>query len=222
VRVTSIDNNGARLALSTTSLALDEGGSGTFTVALSKDPGSDFTVTVAAAEDADNVRDTATLTVAAAGGDARTVSVTVKDNDPSAPSITSTPITGAVVGAPYRYDVVAEGLPAPSFSLTSSGHYYYGREHNRWNTSALKPGSHMVRMVVYDTAGKSAEAEVKVCVGDGPCVPPGPDDGGTEPPVDSDGCGCGAGAGGAVGWLALVLFLRRRRANTSPGPAVSK
>jgi glucose/arabinose dehydrogenase len=263
------------------------------------------TVTVAAAEDADNVRDTATITVAAAGADARTVSVTVRDNEPSPPRITSTPVTTAVVGAPYRYEVVAEGYPAPTFSLTSSvqgpsidastgvitwtpaatgavdltvrasngvspdgeqtfrvtvktdepprvvltrptqeervsgttaeffgdcmddvgctraefyvdgvlastdaqtsGHYHYGGEHNRWDTSSLRAGAHTVRMTVYDTRGQSTSAEVKVCVGDGPCVTPEP-----EEPVDSEGCGCGASAGGAVAWLALVLFLRRR------------
>ncbi|HYH95546.1 Ig-like domain-containing protein, partial [Hyalangium sp.] len=327
--------------LSSTSLALDEGGSGTFTVALSKQPAGNLSVTVArtvgdpdvsvtegetlaftpgnwntpqpvtvaAAEDADNVRDTATLTVASAGADARTVSVTVRDNDPSAPSITSTPITTGVVGAPYRYDVVAEGLPTPTFSVTSSvqgpsidastgvltwtpaavgpvdvevrasngvspdavqsfqitvkadeppsavltrptpeevvsgaiaeffgdcvddvgctkaefyvdgvlestdtqdsGHYHYGGEHNRWDTTSLRPGAHQVRMVVYDTAGRSASAEVKVCVGEGPCVSPEP-----EPEDPEGGCGCGVGASGAVAWLGwvLVLALRRRRA----------
>lgn len=337
VRVTSIDNNAARLVLSTTALTLNEGGSGTFTVALSKQPVSTVTVTVArtagdtdvsvsggtalsftptnwntgqtvtvaAAEDADNVKDTATLTVAAAGADARTLSVTVKDNEPSAPTILSTPGTAAVVGAPYRYEVLADGLPTPTFSLTStvsgpsidantgvmtwtptavgevdvvvraangvspdaeqpfhitvkadqppravltrpteeervsgsaaeffgdcqddvgctkaefyvdgvlastdaqtSGHYHFGGEHNRWDTSSLAPGAHKVRMVVTDTAGMTGEAEVKVCVGDGPCVFP-------EPQEDEEGgCSCGAGAGGAAAWLALVVFLRRRR-----------
>jgi MYXO-CTERM domain-containing protein len=342
VRVVSIDDNGPRLVLSSTSLSLQEGASDTFTVALSKAPTStvsvtvartsgdadvtvtggatlSFTpsnwntpqpVTVAAAEDADNVRDTATLTVAAAGADARTVAVTVRDNDPSAPVITSTPGTSAVVGAQYRYEVKAEGLPAPTFSLTSSvpgpgidastgvltwtptavgqvdvvvrasngvspdaqqsfqltvkvdepprvvltrptqeervvvglaeffgdcvddvgctraqfyvdgvlastdtqtsGHYHYGGEHNRWDTSSLQAGAHQVRMVVYDTAGQSAEAEVKVCVGDGPCVPPEP------PPEDSDegGCGCGASPAGAVAWLGLGLLWRRRRSSS--------
>ncbi|WP_224364945.1 PQQ-dependent sugar dehydrogenase [Hyalangium versicolor] len=277
------------------------------------------TVTLAAAEDADNLKDTATLTVAAPGADARTVAVTVRDNDPRAPEILSSPVTTAVVGAPYRYEVVAEGLPTPTFSLTSSvqgpvidassgviswtpevvgtvdlsvkasngvnpegvqsfqvavkadeppqavltrpteeervsgataeffgdclddvgctkaefyvdgvlgstdpqtsGHYHYEREHNRWDTTSLKPGAHQVRMVVYDTAGHSAAVEVKVCVGDGACVPPEPVDGGTEPDGgtespqgdDSEGCGCGAGPGGALAWLGLVLVLRRRR-----------
>jgi hypothetical protein len=43
------------------------------------------------------------------------------------------------------------------------------------------------------------------CVGDGPCVNPEPD------VPDERGCGCDAGAGGAAAWLAVVLFLRRRR-----------
>jgi uncharacterized protein (TIGR03382 family) len=345
--VTSIDSNGARLVLSTTTLALDEGGSGTFTVALSQAPTRDVvvtvartagdadvtvtggqtltftragwntpqTVTVAAAEDADNLRDRATITVAAAGGDARTVFVTVRDNEPAPPLITSTPVGTAVVGAPYRYEVTADGFPAPTFSLTSSvsgpridattgvmtwtptaagtvdimvratngvlpdgeqsfrvtvkadeppsavltrptqeervsgttaeffgdciddvgcthaefyvdgvmafadvqgsGHYHYGGEHNRWDTSSLRPGGHLVRMVVYDTKGQSAAAEVKVCVGEAPCALAAPGDGGTEPPVESDdGCGCGAGPGGLVAWLALMLMLvlRRRQA----------
>ncbi|MBN1210751.1 MAG: PQQ-dependent sugar dehydrogenase [Myxococcaceae bacterium] len=347
VRVRSIDNNAPRLVLSSTTVAMDEGTSASFTVALSKAPAANVSVTVAwtegdpdvtvsggasrvftptdwatpqpvtvaAAEDADNVRDLATLTVAAAGADARTVSVRVRDNDPSAPTITSAPITSAVLAAPYRYEVVAEGFPTPTFSLTSSvqgpsidsttgvltwtpaalgtvelvvrasngvspdaeqsfqvtvkadeapsvvltrpteeeritramseffgdcfddvgctkaefyvdgvlestdtqnsGHYHYRGEHNLWDTTALRPGAHQVRMVVYDTAGKSASAEVKVCVGEGACVPPEPVDGGTGPmgDVKAEGrCGCGAGAGGAVAWLGLVLLLRRRRA----------
>ncbi|WP_224241264.1 PQQ-dependent sugar dehydrogenase [Hyalangium gracile] len=351
VRVVSIDNNAARIVLSSASLTVDEGGTNTFTVALSKAPGQNVsvtvgrttgdadvtissgatlsftpsnwstpqTVTVAAAEDADNVKDTATLTVAAPGGDARVLAVTVRDNDPSAPTIVSTPVTSAVVGAPYRYEVVAEGLPAPTFSLTSSvqgpsigassgvlvwspevvgtvdmtvrasngvqpdatqsfqvlvkadeapravltrpteeervsgaaaeffgdcfddvgctkaefyvdgvlsstdaqssGHYHYGGEHNRWDTTSLRPGAHQVRMVVYDTGGRSAAVEVKVCVGDGECVPPMQEDGGvqqdggTEPPPEdaSEGCGCGAGSAGAMGWLGLLLVLRRKR-----------
>jgi uncharacterized protein (TIGR03382 family) len=346
VHAVSIDNNGARLVLSTNALTMDEGGTASFTVALSKAPGQNVTVTVArtagdtdvtvssgatltfttsnwstpqpvtvaAAEDADNVRDMATLTVAAAGVDARTVAVTARDNEPRAPVISSTPVTSAVVGAPYRYEVVADGLPVPTLSLTSSvpgptigastgvlvwtpeavgtldmtvratngvnpdavqsfqltvkadeppravltrpkeeervsgptaeffgdcqddvgctkaefyvdgvlsstdaqnsGHYHYASEHNRWDTTSLRPGAHQVRMVVYDTAGRSAEAEVKVCVGDGECVPPELE----EPVVEtSDGCGCGAGPSGALAWLGMVVVLVLRRRRVSGG-----
>jgi MYXO-CTERM domain-containing protein len=77
------------------------------------------TVTIAAAEDADTADDTATLSVTAAGIAGRTVAVTAKDNEVEGPLITSAPITTAVVGAPYRYTVVATGRPAPTFALTS-------------------------------------------------------------------------------------------------------
>lgn len=75
------------------------------------------TVTVSAAEDADSIDDSAVLTVSAAGETPRTINVQVKDNDPLAPSFTSSPITTAVAGAAYRYDADANGNPAPTFSL---------------------------------------------------------------------------------------------------------
>ncbi|WNG25039.1 PQQ-dependent sugar dehydrogenase [Cystobacter fuscus] len=237
VGVTSIDNNAARLVLSTPELALDEGGSGTFTVALSKRPTSNVsvtvartagdtdvsvtggttlrftlsnwnapqTVTVAAAKDADFEKDTAALTVAAAGADARTVPVTVKDSDSVAPTLLSTPITTAVVGAPYRYEVLAEGLPTPTFSLTST---VSGPSIDAatgvvtWTPTAAGT----VEMVVRAANGVSPDAEqsfrITVKAGDDSSEPPAPD-----VPGEEAGCGCGAGAGGAAAWLAVVLLL---------------
>jgi|CXWL01.1.fsa_nt_gi glucose/arabinose dehydrogenase len=75
------------------------------------------TVTVSAAEDADTAAEVATLTLTAAAVPARTVAISVIDNDNSAPVITTIAVTRAVAGNPYRYDVEATGLPAPSFSL---------------------------------------------------------------------------------------------------------
>ncbi|WP_084737162.1 PQQ-dependent sugar dehydrogenase [Cystobacter ferrugineus] len=242
VVVTSIDNNAARLVLSTTALTLDEGGSGTVTVALSRRPDGNVsvtvartagdtdvsvtegetlrfttsnwntprTVTVAAAEDADSEKDTATLTVAAAGVDARTVSVTVKDKQSSAPTLLSTPITTAVVGAPYRYEVLAAGEPTPTFSLTST---VPGPSIDAatgvvtWTPTAAGT----VEVVVRATNGVSPDAEQSFRItveADEP--PPGVP---SEPDVPDEtvGCGCDAGAGGAAAWLAVVLLLRRRR-----------
>ena len=339
VQAVSIDNNDARLELSTTALTLNEEETASFTVALSKRPSQSTTVmvartagdeditvssgatltftlanwstpqsvTVAAAKDVDALDDSATLTLAAPGGDAHTMSVTVRDNDAVAPTISSTPITSAVVGAPYRYEVVADGVPAPSFSLTSSVRgpsieassgvlvwtpeavgtvdmtvlasngrlpdatqsfqvlvkadeppravlmrptegervsgataeffgncvddlgctkaefyvdgvlgstdarsswpYHYGGEPSRWDTTSLSPGVHQVRMVVYDTSGQSAAAEVSVCVGNSPCVEPTP-----PGPGDGSGCGCGGAPGSALAGWGLLLALRRRRA----------
>ncbi|NBD08906.1 PQQ-dependent sugar dehydrogenase [Corallococcus silvisoli] len=78
------------------------------------------TVTLRAAQDADNVDGVAILTLAIPGLDARSVEATEVDDDPLAPVISSTPVTTAVAGAPYRYDVEAVGRPAPTYSLTGT------------------------------------------------------------------------------------------------------
>jgi len=75
------------------------------------------TVTIAAAEDADNLNDTATVSVSAPSATTRTVSVTGIDNDALAPNITTTADTTAVVNAPHSYDVDATGSPTPSYVL---------------------------------------------------------------------------------------------------------
>lgn len=77
------------------------------------------TVTIAAAEDADTVNDSATISVSAPGAATRTVAVTVTDNDPLAPAITTPAKTNGVVGAAYVYDVNATGNPTPTYSLTT-------------------------------------------------------------------------------------------------------
>ncbi|MCP3104450.1 PQQ-dependent sugar dehydrogenase [Myxococcus sp. K15C18031901] len=116
----------------------------------------------------------------------------------------------------------------------TDNHFHFGGEHNRWNTTGLAPGGHLVKFAVIDTGGARHEVEVKVCVGDGSCdlVPPpdagGPDggasdggtsDGGTSdagitlpPDGEGDGCGCGSAAMGPLAWGALMaLALTRRR-----------
>ncbi|AGC42354.1 hypothetical protein MYSTI_01005 [Myxococcus stipitatus DSM 14675] len=290
------------------------------------------TVTLAAAADADNADGVATIAVSATGLDSRTVTATEVDKDDLAPDITSTALTRAVVGNPYRYDVDARARPAAQYSLTTSppgmsidaatglitwtpttavtvdvavrvtngvapdatqtfsvtvtqdeppvaklthptqeervsgasaefygdceddvgcthaefyvdgerryvdertdNHFHFGGEHNRWDTTDLAPGGHLVRFVVVDTRGNRAEAEVKVCVGTGDCtlVPPdagtpdagtpdaggGVPDAGEEPPLplpSGGGCGCGAAPMGALAWgaLAVLALVRRRR-----------
>jgi glucose/arabinose dehydrogenase len=93
------------------------GGTLTFTPANFATP---QTVTIAAAEDADNANDTATITVSTAGEVPRNIAVTAIDNDPLAPSFTTTPVTNAVDDAAYTYDVDATGNPAPTFSLLTA------------------------------------------------------------------------------------------------------
>lgn len=74
-------------------------------------------VQLSAGQDADNVADLATITLTTGSAPTRTVAVTVVDDEVAAPQFTSQPVTTAVVGAPYGYDVDATGNPAPTFSL---------------------------------------------------------------------------------------------------------
>ncbi|MCY1043237.1 PQQ-dependent sugar dehydrogenase [Corallococcus sp. bb12-1] len=112
--------------------------------------------------------------------------------------------------------------------IRSDNHFHFGGEHNRWDTTGLPPGLHTVRLVVVDTAGAKAEAQVTVCVGDAPCETVQPDagtgsdagtgtpDAGTQQPPDKEddsGCGCGAAPVAPLAWLALAaLAFRRKRA----------
>ncbi|WP_342378780.1 PQQ-dependent sugar dehydrogenase [Myxococcus stipitatus] len=295
-------------------LSVQSGASLTFTPSNWNTP---QTVTLAAAGDADNADGVATFTVSGAGLDSRVVTVTEGDVNDLAPELSSSAITRAVVGNPYRYDVEARARPAAQYSLTTSppgmtidaatgliswtpttaltvdvavrvtngvapdatqtfsitvkedgppvaklthptqeervsgesaefygdceddvgcthaefyvdgerryvdertdNHFHFGGEHNRWDTTGLAPGGHLVRFVVVDTRGQRAEAEVKVCVGTGDCtlVPPdagAPDAGAPLPIPSGGGCGCGAAPMGALAWGALaVLALVRRR-----------
>lgn len=75
-------------------------------------------VSIVAAEDADLVNDSATISVSELSATTRTVSITVIDNDPLAPNITSMADTTAVINAPYSYDVDATGNPIPTFALS--------------------------------------------------------------------------------------------------------
>jgi MYXO-CTERM domain-containing protein len=149
VRVTD-DDGGPGLVTSVPSLTVNEGGNGTFTVRLSSAPtgavtvnvaasgdtdvtaapptlsfnttdwSTPKTVTVSAAHDTDITNDMANVAVSATGFATRSVAITVTDDDPAAPVITSTPVTTAVVAAPYSYDVNATGMPAPTYALTST------------------------------------------------------------------------------------------------------
>jgi MYXO-CTERM domain-containing protein len=76
-------------------------------------------VTISAAEDPDGLADNATISIVAPGVETRFVPVTSRENEPSPPAITSTPVATAVLNAPYVYDVEAVGLPAPTYALTA-------------------------------------------------------------------------------------------------------
>ncbi len=97
--------------------------------------------------------------------------------------------------------------------------FHFGGEHNRWDTTGLAPGGHLVRFVVVDSAGMQDHAEVKVCVGDGNCELSQPDAGPGQPSsVDAQGgCGCGAAPVAPLAWLALGALGARARARWRSG-----
>jgi MYXO-CTERM domain-containing protein len=100
-----------------TDIAVTAGATLTFTTSNWSTPQS---VTVSVTQDPDGSRDEAVIAVSSAGMATKMVSVTASDDDARAPVITSSPVTRAVAGAPYRYQIVAIGLPAPIFALESA------------------------------------------------------------------------------------------------------
>lgn len=148
VAVAVHDSSTQALLLSESSLVLDEGSSGAFTVALMEPPPRDVVVRVAssladlsitggatltftaanydlpqpvalsALEDDDAVNEAVEVTLLADGSAPRIVMVTILDNDPRPPTFNSQPPLAAVVGVPYAYVPLADGLPVPTISLT--------------------------------------------------------------------------------------------------------
>ncbi|MEJ7597560.1 MAG: PQQ-dependent sugar dehydrogenase [Kofleriaceae bacterium] len=141
------------------------------------------TVTVAAAEDADLIDEGATLTCSATGLTSQRVIVTARDNDrpAGAPRATITqPRNGDTVSGAtaelYGDGTDATGTVRAEFyvdgvlrstDVNTTGHYHYGGDHLRWDTTTLGNGTHTLRMAVYDSGGLSGSHEVTVVVNNG-------------------------------------------------------
>lgn len=95
-------------------LSVFSGGVLTFTPANWATPQA---VILAAATDPDAFNDVASFSISAVGFNTETLTYTAIDLDATAPAITSTPITTAVLNTPYTYDVDASGNPDPTYSL---------------------------------------------------------------------------------------------------------
>ncbi|XXF80111.1 PQQ-dependent sugar dehydrogenase [Myxococcaceae bacterium GXIMD 01537] len=108
-----------------------------------------------------------------------------------------------------RAEFFVDGVRAYVDERTDN-HFHFSGTHNRWDTTNLAPGGHLVKFAVEDTAGQRHEVEVKVCVGDGPCeLASGP---GLPDPGGDSGCSCGSAPAGSLLWAALTaLALVRRR-----------
>ncbi len=78
------------------------------------------TVRVFGKQDRNTTNELVTLSVIGRGYDRRDLAVSVLDNDPSPPHITSAAKLTAVIGLPYTYQPAATGLPAPTFTLPTA------------------------------------------------------------------------------------------------------
>lgn len=179
-------------------------------------------VTLRAGPDADYLNGTATLTVAAPGLDARTLEALEQDDEAVAPVISSAPVTTAVVGNPYRYDVQAEALPEPAYVLVDPVPEGMSIDGTTGIISWTPTTAGVVAVTVRASNGTAPDAEQSFTITVTRAEEPGADagtggpDAGTEQPppvVDVGGCGCGAAPVAPFAWLALgALALRRRRA----------
>jgi len=153
------------------------------------------TVTIRADIDADATDDSAGLLVSADGIASREVAVSVADRDGSAPAIVSEPPLLAYVGSVYAYDVEAEGLPAPSFSLEQAPR---GMTINAENGLIVwvpaESGTASVKIHVANGVSPDAAQEFEIGVTDGPMGDGSGAPSGGMSPSDSGQ----AGAGGAA------------------------
>ena len=146
------------------------------------------TVTVSAAEDTNNVDEGATITCTSAGLTSQNVVITALDNDRPAGSPTASitqPKNGMTVSG-TNADFYGNGSdPQGNATLARAefyvdnvlkytdpynpavGHFHYGGDHARWDTTGISDGPHKVRMTVFDTGGLSGSHEVDIVVSNG-------------------------------------------------------
>jgi hypothetical protein len=137
-------------------------------------------VTVSAAQDEDRADDGATVRLASTGLAATFVRATAVDDDCPADApraVISLPKNGDTVsgtGAEFFGDGLDEGTvvraeflvdgTARYVDVNSTGHYHIGGNHNRWDTTPLSDGDHLLTMRVVDAQGRWAAHRIKVKV----------------------------------------------------------
>lgn len=135
-------------------------------------------LTIAAAEDNDLNDDGATIVLSASGVPAARIVATALDNDRPAGSpsaVISLPRNGDVVSgtnAEFFGDARGPAVKAQFYvdgvlrytDRNTVGHYHINGEHNRWDTTQLTNGVHVLLMRVTDATGKWGAHRIKVIV----------------------------------------------------------
>ncbi|MCB2205424.1 putative Ig domain-containing protein [bacterium] len=91
----------------------------------------------------------------AAGSDSQSFEITVQASG-GVPEITSSPVTVAVAGKQYTYQLTSTGTPAPTYSLSESPEGMLidgGRGAIFWTPTRLHAGPHTVTVVATNSAG---------------------------------------------------------------------
>jgi hypothetical protein len=135
------------------------------------------TVTVTAAQDSDSVTESAAITCSASGLSSQKVAVDNVDNDGSGPkTLISLPNEGDVVrgtSAEFFGGSNLDGSTAKAefsidgtlqFTDVGGGHYHFNGSHAAWDTTSLAEGGHTLKLVVFDSAGKTGTHQIDVTV----------------------------------------------------------
>jgi lysophospholipase L1-like esterase len=107
-----------------------------------------------------------------AGSTYESNTLTIVTETPEAPVITSTPVTTAMVGLAYAYDVDATGSPAPTYSLLilpTGMDIDSGTGAIAWIPQAGQEGLNAVQVVATNTAGADTQS-FDIDVASGPAV----------------------------------------------------
>ncbi|MFO1048267.1 MAG: PQQ-dependent sugar dehydrogenase [Geminicoccaceae bacterium] len=135
-------------------------------------------ITIRAAQDSDLSDDGATVRLTLTGGPTFKVVATARDDDRPAGSpraVISAPRNGATVSG-RNAEFFGDGLPSTVRAqfeidgkvrytdINTASHYHIGGDHNRWNTTSLSNGEHLLRLRVFDAEGRSGSASVRVIV----------------------------------------------------------
>jgi len=97
-----------------------------------------------------------------------------------------------------------------STDVGTGGHYHAGGAHNSFDTTPYANGTHVLKMVVYDTAGQTGSREVTVTISN--VAPPSGAAAAVASSDSGDGCGVGSSLAVLLAALGAALMGRQGRA----------
>jgi len=134
-------------------------------------------VTVNAADDGDAITQSAAITCSASGLSSQKVAVDNVDNDGTGPkTLVTLPNEGDVVrgkSAEFYGGSNLDGSTAKGeffidnvlkFTDTGTGHYHFNGSHASFDTTTIAEGGHLLKLVIFDTSGRTGTHQVDATV----------------------------------------------------------